>query len=505
MTISMSHAARAGDWHRRGREPSIEVEGLQPVARGQATVVAAGQLHLVPELSSSGLCLDTAGELLPGDSTAVELRLAGPDGVEVHHAVLNRVWTDARLGRSGWAFSDPEPGMLAAIGAYRGRFGDAPDAAGGQRGAGVPTPPRRSRVKWILLGSTAALLAIVAGFSAFETFFVIQSSFAAVTAPGIELRAVDEGELVLNGVVPGATVTVGQIIGRISNPALEHDLEIETTRLDSSRTLVEQLTAAVAGAPASTSVPEDGVQPVAAVDFSSLPRVPGSSYRVQVLADVAPVLGDVFDGFSMRGPVPDRAGLSTEAVTLDTRRRIDELNSALDVQERKVSALNAAVDALSLRSPCDCRVYAVDVGTGDSWIGRGDKIADLVPSDTSDVRIEARIPARLVDSVRPGQEVRIDLPDGQPSVAGTVVAVVLDGEPIPRVGFPEWIRQDRAEVSVIVAPAGPIPAEMIGTAVKTRIFLEPSLRLFSEIFSALGIGNRASTEPSGAVTAAPTP
>lgn len=505
---SLSDSVLADDViERGGNAPPVEIERLQPAATPQATVVAAGQLYRVAELSSSGLCLETSGGLLPAETVNAALRLSTPDGVDVHDTVLARVWTDEAADRSGWAFRDPASEMLASITAFRGRLGDADPLLGAipLPGPGAAAaPPRRSRLGWFLLGGTAVVLAVVAGFSAFETFFVIQSSFAAVTSPGIALRAVEEGELVLDGIMPGAEVVEGQVIGHISNPGLQHDLEIETTRLESSRKLVDDLVAAVGVAPiAGESTAGTGVEPVASVDFESLPRVPGASYRTQVLTDIAPVLGDVFEGFQMAGPEAETAGLTTDAVALDTRRRIEELRSALDVQERKVAALNEAVDGLQVRSPCDCRIFSVDVGSGDSWIDKGEKIADLVPTDVTDLRIEARIPARLVDSVRPGQEVRIDLPDGQPSVGGTVEAVVLDGEPIPRVGFPEWIRQDRAEVSVIVAPEGNIPAGLVGTAVKARIFLEPSLGLFSEIFSALGVGTRSSADPAGAVTTAP--
>jgi hypothetical protein len=306
------------------------------------------------------------------------------------------------------------------------------------------------------------------------------------------VKAAEGGALALDGLVPGMHVDQGQRLGRILNPDLEADLGIETTRLDSTKALIAELENAVKAQPATAAASSEptGVVPVASFDFSQVPVVPGASYREDVLRELSPMMSTIFDGVDLGSPEAETAGLTTEAVALDTQRRISELKAALGVQQQRVTALQSAVAALEVVSPCDCTVYAVAVADGDTWIDRGGQIAELVQTGASDMRIEARVPVRIVDRLRPGQEVRIDLPDGRASVAGTLESVVLGGEEMPRAGFPDWIREDRAEVSLIIAPAAALDPALVGTAVEARIYLDPDWSLFDEVLSALGFGSR---------------
>ena len=102
----------------------------------------------------------------------------------------------------------------------------------------------------MLFGTTAAVLVGYAALSAFETFFTVHSSFAAVTAPAVQVKAAEGGALALDGLVPGMHVDQGQRLGRILNPDLEADLGIETTRLDSTKALIAELESAVKAQPA---------------------------------------------------------------------------------------------------------------------------------------------------------------------------------------------------------------------------------------------------------------
>ena len=75
----------------------------------------------------------------------------------------------------------------------------------------------------ITLGIVATI-AFIGGFAVYERLTVVQSRFAAVTAPSLEMRAPASGQLTVSGPSSGEVVVRDQILVRIASPEQEADL-----------------------------------------------------------------------------------------------------------------------------------------------------------------------------------------------------------------------------------------------------------------------------------------
>lgn len=297
-------------------------------------------------------------------------------------------------------------GLLEPVDAQVGRKSDKPGGADGDSAA----DKRAARGRYAMIGVATVAVLLIAVVAVYQQAFVVNSPFAATTAPRIDVRAPAPGRFDDLGVQPGDAVATDQRIGQVVDTDLNTELAVAEARLSYQQELLK-------------SVDDSSEQARATASAVALSLTGGTS--ASDMPDLSPIVQ------SGRAPAV--------------------LDAQLAITRTRLEALKTRKAARQLHSPCACIVRYAAGGSGETWREEGDLLYTLVPSDPQRVSVEAQVPLSIVGSIDRMAEAQIELPNGD-IIEGRVVDVMLDGTRRPMAGFPTWVRQDQSKATVLVQP-----------------------------------------------------
>lgn len=304
----------------------------------------------------------------------------------------------------------------------------APRAAAAQ----TTTKPRKPWGRYALLMLAAFTLVAVAAATAYRNFMLIEPSFAAVTAPRIDILSPGAGQLSEHSLQPGDRVERDQPLAQVKNSDLETDLILARAAHAYNSKLIENMR---------ERFNDPSVQ------------------KVSMAQSTTPTDG--------RPP-------SFETVTPEIAKvRIEQFETARGYENARIDALEARMAANTMYSPCDCVVaWALSSGGG-TYINESDRIMTLIRTGPDDIMVEALVHMSKIGDIEPHQRAYIALPNASEPIEARVRSVALDVERQPRAGFPEWVRQQQNVASVLLVPEEPLPASTVGVPVDVRFSEAP--------------------------------
>lgn len=302
--------------------------------------------------------------------------------------------------------------------------------------AGQAMTPKR-RKPW---GRYAALivatltLVVVGSATAYRNFMLIEPSFAAVTAPRIDIRAPGPGILTEHGLQASDKVERDEKLAGVKNSELETDLILARASHTYNGRLIENMQKRLDSpeaeqiSTASSATPADG-EPA---NFET----------------VSPVIA---------------------------QSRIEQFTAARDYESSRIDALEARMSTNDIYSPCNCLVAWALSSAGGTYINESERIMTLIKTGQNDVMVEALVHMSDIGNIEPHQQAYIALPNASEPIAAKVRTVALDVERQPRAGFPKWVRQQQNVASVLLVPEEPLPASAVGVPVDVRFSEAPML------------------------------
>lgn len=310
-----------------------------------------------------------------------------------------------------------------------------------KRKAAKPLPPARPPKpmgRYILLFVAIGLLVLVGAATAYRNFMLIEPSFAAVTAPRIDVRAPGPGILGEHELMAGDRVERDQLLTNVVNTDLESDLILAEAALDYNNRLIENLREHLNG----------GMQEVSLANSAQ----PGSG-----------------DTMTFESVSPEIA-----------QARIEQFETVRDYENSRIAALEARMASNDIYSPCDCLVaWALSSADG-VYINESERIMTLIRTDEDDVLVEALVHMNDISRIEPNQQAYVTPANANQPIRARVRNVALDVERQPRAGFPSWVRQQQNVASVLLVPEEPLPAESVGQPVDVRFTEAPLLGAASE-------------------------
>ncbi|MCE8020593.1 HlyD family efflux transporter periplasmic adaptor subunit [Halomonas sp. MCCC 1A11036] len=371
-----------------------------------------------------------------------------------HRELLRQIIRSALSGRS--------PNVEGLIG------GEDPQTPR-KRQATKPLPPARPPKpmgRYILLFIAIGLLALVGAATAYRNFMLIEPSFAAVTAPRIDIRAPGPGILGEHDLMAGDRVERDQLLTNVVNSELESDLILAEAAIDYNNRLLENLREHL----------ENGMQ------------------EVSLANSAQPASGDT---------------MTFESVSPEiAQARIEQFETVRDYESSRIAALDARMASNDIYSPCNCLVaWALSSADG-VYINESERIMTLIRTDEDDVLVEALVHMNDISRIEPNQQAYVTLANANQPIRARVRNVALDVERQPRAGFPSWVRQQQNVASVLLVPEEPLPAESVGQPVDVRFTEAPLLgaaseRIWQGVRSVIQFGDdiyRAATEDNDEVT-----
>ncbi|WP_227370174.1 alginate biosynthesis protein Alg44 [Halomonas sp. M20] len=286
--------------------------------------------------------------------------------------------------------------------------------------------------RYAALIAAAVVLFIVLAATVYRNFMLIEPSFAAVTAPRIDILAPGAGQLSEHSLSAGDRVKRDELLAKVSNSSLETDLILARAAYNYNAQLIENMRESF-GDPN--------------VDEVSMAR------------STTPV----------DGRPPSFENVSPEIAKI----RIQQFETAKGYENARVDALDARLAANSIYSPCDCVVAWALSSAGGTYINESDRIMTLIRTDDDDVMVEALVHMSDIADIQPHQRAYVALPNASEPIVARVRSVALDVERQPRAGFPEWVRQQQNVASVLLVPEEPLSAEAVGLPVDVRFSETP--------------------------------
>jgi mannuronan synthase len=411
------------------------------------------------DVSLGGFALHAERAFQPGEAVSASLlMMAGPTELIIPLRAECRRATPAADGRGytvGFEITDMEPphrellrqvirsclsGRTASIEALMA--GEDPQTPR-KRQAGVTQPlpaarPRRPRRRYALLFGAIGLLALVVAATAYRNFMMIEPSFAAVTAPRIDIRAPGAGILGAHELQAGDRVERDARLTRVENSDLESDLILADAAQRYNDRLIENLRE----------------------------HLEAGGAEVSLANSAQPASGDT---------------LSFESVSPEiAEARIEQFETARDYESSRITALQARQASNDIYSPCNCLVaWALSSADG-TYINEGERIMTLIRTGEDDVLVEALVHMNDIARIEPNQAAYISLPDASGPIRARVRNVALDVERQPRAGFPSWVRQQQNVASVLLVPERDLPAQSVGQPVDVRFTDAPLLGATAE-------------------------
>ncbi|TFH85897.1 HlyD family efflux transporter periplasmic adaptor subunit [Billgrantia azerbaijanica] len=301
-----------------------------------------------------------------------------------------------------------------------------------------PSRPPKPRGRYIALFAAIGVLALVSAATAYRNFMLIEPSFAAVTAPRIDIRAPGPGILAAHELQAGDRVERDQALTRVVDSELESDLILANAAQRYNNRLIENLQEHLAS----------------------------GSREVSLANSAQPASGDT---------------LTFESVSPEiARARIDQFETARDYESSRVTALEARQASNEIYSPCDCLVAWALSSSDGTYINEGERIMTLIRTGEDDVMVEALVHMDDIGRIEPDQQAYIALPNASEPIRARVRNVALDVERQPRAGFPRWVRQQQNVASVLLVPEKDLPADSVGQPVDVRFTEAPLLGATAE-------------------------
>ncbi|UYG02510.1 PilZ domain-containing protein [Halomonas sp. LR3S48] len=310
-----------------------------------------------------------------------------------------------------------------------------------KRQASKPLPPARPPKpmgRYILLFVAIGLLVLVGAATAYRNFMLIEPSFAAVTAPRIDIRAPGPGILGEHELTAGDQVERDQLLTSVVNSELESDLILAEAALDYNNRLIENLRE----------------------------HLEGGMQEVSLANSAQPASGDT---------------MTFESVSPEiAQARVEQFETVRDYESSRIAALEARAASNEIYSPCDCLVaWALSSADG-VYINESERIMTLIRTGEDDVLVEALVHMNDISRIEPNQQAYVTLANANQPIRARVRNVALDVERQPRAGFPSWVRQQQNVASVLLVPEEPLPAESVGQPVDVRFTEAPLLGAASE-------------------------
>lgn len=301
-----------------------------------------------------------------------------------------------------------------------------------------PARPPKPMGRYILLFAAIGVLVLVGAATAYRNFMLIEPSFAAVTAPRIDIRAPSPGILGEHELVAGDQVERDQLLTNVINSDLESDLILAEAALDYNNRLLDNLRE----------------------------HIEGGMQEVSLANSAQPASGDT---------------MTFESVSPEiAQARIDQFETVRDYESSRIAALEARMASNDIYSPCDCLVaWALSSADG-VYINESERIMTLIRTDEDDVLVEALVHMNDISRIDPDQQAYVTLANANQPIRARVRNVALDVERQPRAGFPSWVRQQQNVASVLLVPEEPLPAESVGQPVDVRFTEAPLLGAASE-------------------------
>ncbi|SHE29253.1 HlyD family secretion protein [Modicisalibacter ilicicola DSM 19980] len=297
----------------------------------------------------------------------------------------------------------------------------------------APRPaPQRKKPKGryaLLILAGVTLLAVIAA-TAYRNFMLIEPSFAAVTAPRIDIRAPGPGILAEHGLKAGDKVDRDQKLTTVINSQLQTDLILAKASHTYNQQLIKNMQEAI-----------EGNSDVLMSDSTTPSGGEPSSYET-----VSPEIAQA---------------------------RIEQFETARDYESSRIDALEAQMAANTIYSPCDCQVAWALSSAGGVYINESERIMTLLQTGENDIMAEALVHMSDIARIQPHQKAYIALPNASEPIEATVRTVALDVESQPRAGFPKWVRQQQNVASVLLVPEEPLPASAVGIPVDVRFSEAP--------------------------------
>ncbi|WP_108445881.1 HlyD family efflux transporter periplasmic adaptor subunit [Halomonas denitrificans] len=417
-----------------------------------------GQELTGADVSVGGFAVRTSRPMRPGEQRSASLLLTAgatelivPVRAECRHATA-----DGRQHVNGFEITDIDPphrellrqvvrscltGRQANIEALmEGEDAQTPRKRRAKASTPQPTSrPPKPRGRYLLLFTAIAILAVVAAATAYRNFMLIEPSFAAVTAPRIDIRAPNPGIVEAHDLQAGDRVERDQPLTSIANSDLESELILSKAALRYNDQLISNLQEhleSAGGGPvsiASSARPESGE----AMNFET----------------VSPEIA---------------------------RARIDQFKTARDLESSRITALEARQSSNDIFSPCNCLVaWALSSADG-TYVNESERIMTLIRTGEDDVMVEALVHMDDIARIEPNQTAYVSLPNASTPIRARVRNVALDIERQPRAGFPRWVRQQQNVASVLLVPEETLPAESVGKPVDVRFTEAPMLGATAE-------------------------
>ncbi|NIC06899.1 HlyD family efflux transporter periplasmic adaptor subunit [Billgrantia bachuensis] len=395
--------------------------GFEPGERISASLLMmAGATELIVPLQAE--CLRSRPAESGGYDTSFEIVEIEPQ----HRELLRQIIRSALSGRT--------PNVEGLI------SGEDPQTPR-KRQASKPLPPARPPKpmgRYILLFVAIGLLVLVGAATAYRNFMLIEPSFAAVTAPRIDIRAPGPGILGEHELTAGDQVERDQLLTNVVNSELESDLILAEAALDYNNRLIENLRE----------------------------HLEGGMQEVSLANSAQPASGDT---------------MTFESVSPEiARARVEQFETVRDYESSRIAALEARMASNDIYSPCDCLVaWALSSADG-VYINESERIMTLIRTDEDDVLVEALVHMNDISRIEPNQQAYVTLANANQPIRARVRNVALDVERQPRAGFPSWVRQQQNVASVLLVPEEPLPAESVGQPVDVRFTEAPLLGAASE-------------------------
>ena len=296
-----------------------------------------------------------------------------------------------------------------------------------------PSRPAKPRGRYVLMFTAIGILALVAAVTAYRNFMLIEPSFAAVTAPRIDIRSPGPGILEAHDLRAGDRVERDQKLTRINNSDLESELILSKAALNYNEQLIENLKE----------------------DLNS------TRGDVSIASSARPESGDAMNFESVSPEI--------------AQARVDQFETARDLESSRVTALEARRASNDIYSPCNCLVaWALSSADG-TYINQGERIMTLIRTGENDIMVEALVHMDDIARIEPNQTAYVSLPNASTPIRARVRNVALDIERQPRAGFPSWVRQQQNVASVLLVPETDLPAESVGKPVDVRFTEAPVL------------------------------
>ncbi len=412
------------------------------------------------DVSVGGFAVRTSRPLRPGERLSASLlltvgatELIVPVRAECRHATAD---ADGRHHVNGFEITDIDPphrellrqvvrscltGRQASIESLM--EGEDPQTPRKRKaGQSTPLPPSRPpkpKGRYVLLFSAIAILAIAAAATAYRNFMLIEPSFAAVTAPRIDIRAPGPGILEAHDLQAGDRVERDQELTSIANSDLESELILSEASLKYNEQLITNLREHLESA---------------------------GGGQVSIASSARPESGDAMN-FETVSPEIAQA-------------RIEQFETARDLESSRITALEARQASNDIYSPCDCLVaWALSSADG-TYVNESERIMTLIRTSDDDVMVEALVHMDDIDRIEPNQTAYVSLPNASTPIRARVRNVALDVERQPRAGFPSWVRQQQNVASVLLVPEKTLPAESVGKPVDVRFTEAPLLGATAE-------------------------